>query len=40
MVLTELKLPASPVVRNEYVLSLVVMEKWVGCLLSIACISR
>jgi len=38
--LTELKLPASPVVTNEYGRSLVIMEKWVDFLLSTPTMSR
>jgi hypothetical protein len=36
----ELKLNPSPIVENEYVLSCVAIEKWVGFLLSIDFISR
>lgn len=36
LILTELKFPASPVVANVYVLSLVIIEKCVGFLLSTA----
>jgi hypothetical protein len=36
----ELKFPASPMVENEYVFSVVVMEKCVGFLLSIDWMSK
>lgn len=36
----ELKLPASPMVENEYVFSFVAIEKCVGFLLSTPCISK
>lgn len=39
-ILTELKFPASPVVRNEYVRSFVMIEKCTGFLLSTAWMSK